>query len=256
MALITVRWFSDVLGLSTTTTVILPQAAYEAGVEGASAIPDRLPTLYLLHGLSQDDASWTRHTSLERYVAGMPLAVVMPAVHRSYYANQADGFRYFEHLAEELPAVMRGFFPLSDRREDTFVAGLSMGGYGAMKLALRRPERFAAAASMSGGLDVTARPNSYPEEWRRTFGSPEIAREASEDVIDLVRRADPGALPRLWAWCGTEDFLLEESRTFRDTCASSGVALEYSESAGAHDWPAWDEQIPRVLEWLPLTQPG
>jgi len=252
MALISVRWFSEVLGLSTTATVILPQQDNEAGVPGA-AIPERLPTLYLLHGLSQDDASWTRHTALERYVAGMPLAVVMPAVHRSYYANQADGSRYFEHLAEELPEAMRGFFPLSGLREDTFVAGLSMGGYGAMKLALRRPERFAAAASLSGGLDVTGKPNSYPEEWRRTFGSPSDARDAHENVIDLVRRADSASLPRLWAWCGTEDFLLEESRTFRDACAGAGVPLEYSESPGAHDWPAWDEQIPRVLDWLPLS---
>lgn len=252
MALLTVRWFSQALGLSTTTTVILPQASNEAGVPGASALPERLPTLYLLHGLSQDDASWTRHTALERYVAGRPLAVVMPAVHRSYYANQADGFRYFEHLADELPRAMAGFFPLSQRREDTFIAGLSMGGYGAMKAALRRPGRYAAAASLSGGLDVTAQPNSYPDEWRRTFDSPAAARAAHEDVIDLARHADPAALPRLWAWCGTEDFLLEESRTFSRACAESGIELEYSESPGAHDWPAWDQQLPRLLDWLPL----
>lgn len=252
MALLTCRYHSDALGLSTTATVILPQASQEAGVPAASAVPDRLPVLYLLHGLSQDDASWTRFTALERYVAHRPLAVVMPAVHRSYYANQAVGYRYFEHLADELPAIMRGFFPLSDRREDTFVAGLSMGGYGAMKLALRRPERFAAAASLSGGLDVAARPNLHADEWRRTFGSPQAAAEASEDLMSLVAAADPATLPRLRAWCGTEDFLLEESRTFRDACARAGVSLDYSESPGAHDWDAWDEQIQPLLDWLPL----
>ncbi|MFV0632492.1 alpha/beta hydrolase [Demequina sp.] len=254
MAHLTCRYFSDVLGLSTTATVILPQVQHEAGVPGVDALPDRLPVLYLLHGLSQDDASWTRHTALERYVAHRPMAVVMPAVHRSYYANQADGYRYFDHLADELPHIMASFFPLSQRREDTFIAGLSMGGYGAMKAALRRPDRFAAAASLSGGLDVTAKPNSYPEEWRRTFGSPETSRAAHEDVIEMVRQSDPATLPRLWAWCGTEDFLLQESRTFRDACASAGVPLEYSESPGAHDWPAWDEHIPRLLDWLPLAR--
>ncbi|GMA36680.1 alpha/beta hydrolase [Demequina litorisediminis] len=145
---------------------------------------------------------------------------------------------------------MGAFFPLSRRREDTFIAGLSMGGYGAMKAALTRPERYGAAASLSGGLDVTAKPNLAPEEWRRTFGSPEAAREAGEDVVALARAADPAAVPRLWAWCGTEDFLLEESRTFARACDEAGLGLEYSESPGSHDWPAWDAQIPRVLDWI------
>ncbi|WP_084101816.1 alpha/beta hydrolase family protein [Demequina sp. NBRC 110051] len=250
MALLTCRYFSDTLGLSTTATVILPEPATEAGAPAAPADGAPLPVLYLLHGLSQDDSSWTRFTSLERYVAHRRLAVVMPAVHRSYYANQDDGYRYRDFLVDELPRAMRAFFPLSTRREDTFIAGLSMGGYGAMKAALTRPERYAAAASLSGGLDVTAKPNLAPEEWRRTFGSPETAREAGEDVVALARAASPTDVPRLWAWCGTEDFLLEESRTFARACEESGLGLEYSESPGAHDWPAWDEQIPRVLDWL------
>ncbi|MFV0285729.1 MAG: alpha/beta hydrolase, partial [Demequina sp.] len=123
MALLTCRYFSPVLGLSTTATVLLPETATEAGVPGAPDNPGApLAVLYLLHGLSQDDASWTRYTSLERYVAHRRLAVVMPAVHRSYYANQDDGYRYRDHLVDELPAIMGAFFPLSRRREDTFIA--------------------------------------------------------------------------------------------------------------------------------------
>ena len=110
--------------------------------------------LYLLHGLSDDDTIWLRRTSIERYVAPLGLAVVMPQVHRSFYTDEAHGNRYWTFLSEELPELVHHFFRLSRRREDTFVAGLSMGGYGALKWALREPERFAAAASMSAAADV------------------------------------------------------------------------------------------------------
>ncbi|MDE0573890.1 alpha/beta hydrolase-fold protein [Demequina sp. B12] len=128
MAQITCRYFSDVLGMSMTATVILPQAVNQQ--IGMASAPARaaLPTLYLLHGLSDDDSVWLRRTSIERYVADRSLAVVMPNVHRSFYSNQVDGYPYFTHLIDELPRIMGGFFPLSSRREDTFIAGLSMGG--------------------------------------------------------------------------------------------------------------------------------
>lgn len=98
------------------------------------------PTLYLLHGLSDDDSIWLRRTSIERYVAQMGIAVVMPQVHRSFYTDMAAGGQYWTFISEELPALARSFFPLSAKREDNFVAGLSMGGYGALKLGLRKPE--------------------------------------------------------------------------------------------------------------------
>src|SRR5690242_20985985 len=111
-------------------------------------------TLYLLHGLGDDDTAWTRYTGLERYVETLDLAVVMPQAHRSFYTDGARGNPYWTFLSKELPDRVRAFFRLSDRPEDTFVAGLSMGGYGALKWALREPARFAAVASMSGALDM------------------------------------------------------------------------------------------------------
>src|SRR5690606_35149889 len=117
------------------------------------------PVLYLLHGLSDDDTIWLRRTSIERYVAGLGLAVVMPNVHRSFYADMAYGGQYWTFLTEELPRVAGDFFPLSDAREDNYVAGLSMGGYGAFKWALSYPERFAAAGSLSGVLDLAKHQN-------------------------------------------------------------------------------------------------
>jgi putative tributyrin esterase len=250
MALMTCRYYSDVLGLTTTATVILPQATRAQPGMANAAIPERLPVLYLLHGRSHDDSSWLRYTSIERYADGLPFAIVMPQMHRSFYTDSAQGYRYWTHLADELPTIMRGFFPLSSRREETFVAGLSMGGYGAFKLALRRPDKFAAAASMSGALDVINDPAEWNPEWDRVFGTRDLARVHGDDLVALVREADPAAMPKLWAWCGTEDRLVSQSRNFRDAAVERGIDLEYSESAGEHDWGAWDQHLPRVLDWL------
>src|SRR3954451_16849323 len=133
MALLRCDFFSDVLGLSTSMTVILPQStSAQIGMSG-SAGSGAPPVLYLLHGLSDDDTTWLRRTSIVRYVAPLGLAVVMPQVHPSFYTDQAHGGRYWTFLSEELPAVVSSLFRITDRREDTFVAGLSMGGYGAFK---------------------------------------------------------------------------------------------------------------------------
>src|SRR5688572_8749608 len=155
MALIHCDFFSETLELSTSMTVLLPQQTRtQIGMAGAGAGEHGAPVLYLLHGLSDDHTIWQRRTSIERYAAPLGLAVVMPAVHRSFYTDERHGGRFWAFLSDELPALVGEFFRVSARREDTYVAGLSMGGYGAFKWALRQPERFAAAASMSGALDV------------------------------------------------------------------------------------------------------
>src|SRR5678815_1741952 len=125
MALLDVHCFSESLAQSVSFYVLLP--------DGSVRRP--YPTLYLLHGLSDDHTIWLRRTSIERYSAARNLAVVMPAGARSFYQDMASGPRYWTFLSEELPALCRQWFPLSDDREDNFAAGLSMGGYGALRLA-------------------------------------------------------------------------------------------------------------------------
>lgn len=251
MALLRCEFFSDVLGQSTEATVLLPQATTRqigmAGVAGGRAHP----VLYLLHGRSDDHTIWTRRTSLERYVAERDLAVVMPTGHRGFYTDQVTGYDYWTFLTEELPAVMRGFFPLSHRREDTFAAGLSMGGYGALKWALRRPQDLAAAASLSGKLDVLDADRSAGE-WRATFGDEEHAVAAGDELFALAAAADPAGSPALYQWCGTEDPLLGENRRFAAHARELGLPLVSEEGPGAHEWEAWDRMIQRVLDWLPL----
>ncbi|POR26695.1 alpha/beta hydrolase [Paenibacillus polymyxa] len=261
MALIQCQFYSEVLGLSTSMNVILPQATRsQIGLEGKQGTGPH-PTLYLLHGLSDDDSTWLRRTSIERYVASLGLAVVMPQVHRSFYTNMEQGAAYWTFISEELPALARSFFPLSDKREDNFVAGLSMGGYGAFKLALQHPERFAAAASLSGVMDLHASRTDpmqnamSPAEWLNIFGSDEI-RGTDHDLLELLQRhATLGtSLPRLYQCCGTEDFLYKGNQAFRETCNTTGVPLTYEEGPGAHEWGYWDAKIQDVLAWLPLKE--
>jgi len=272
MALIHCDFFSEVLGLSTSMDVILPQPTTRPPDSGPVA-PGRLsaspparrhPTLYLLHGLSDDHTIWQRRTSIERYVAPLGLAVVMPAVGRSFYCDTAFGHRYWTFVSEELPALARSFFPLSAAREDNFAAGLSMGGYGAFKLALRCPGKFAAAASLSGALDMAGQAKAAEKEWRaeleHVFGNLDALSGSADDLLHMAKAVARSAGPRpaLYQWCGTEDFLYQDNLRFRDHARRIGLALTYEEGPGTHEWACWDQQIQRVLEWLPLKgrEPG
>ena len=268
MALIHCDFYSETLALATSMVVILPQPAPAAAATGGPRMPGRPapasarrhPTLYLLHGLSDDHTIWQRRTSIERYAALADLAVVMPAAGRSFYTDTACGRRYWTFVSEEVPAVARSLFPLSARREETFVAGLSMGGYGAFKLALRRPEAFAAAASLSGSLDMARAPETaepeFREELKRVFGRLDRIQGSENDLFFLARRVarSRGPKPRLYQWCGTEDFLHADNRRFRDHALRLGLDLTYEEGPGTHEWACWDRQIQRVLEWLPLKR--
>ena len=251
--------FSEVLGLSTSMTVLLPEATTrQIGLAGhtRAGLP---PVLYLLHGLSDDDTIWTRRTSLERYAAELGLAVVMPAVQKSFYTDQVHGLPFWTFLTEELPAMVGRFFRVSGRREDTFVAGLSMGGYGAFKWALREPGRFAAAASLSGALDQPRREGG--EGWHTlmepTFDRRSI-RDTPDDVLWLLDRAIEAGedLPALYVGCGVDDELVDESRTFVDRAAGRLPSLEVAYGPGGHDWAYWDRAIQDVLAWLPLDRAG
>ncbi len=257
MALMRCEFFSDVLGLSTSMTVILPQdTSRQVGLTGAPS-QDEFPVLYLLHGLSDDDTTWTRRTSIERYVAPLGIAVVMPQVHHSFYADEAHGMPFGTFLTQELPSIVSRFFRVSTRREDTFVAGLSMGGYGAFTWALGHPSRFAAAASLSGALGLSDSHRQGDPQFRRqlehVFGDGPITG-TGRDVMHLLAKADPALLPQLYVACGTEDFLLHESEAFIAAASDRSIALTTSIGPGDHDWAYWDARIQDVLAWLPLSR--
>jgi putative tributyrin esterase len=251
MALLRCDYFSDVLEVGTSMTVVVPQVTEaQIGVTAATGEGER-PVLYLLHGLSDDSSAWLRYSSIERYAAERGVAVVMPEVGRSFYADEAHGHRYWTHLSEELPSVVRSFFRFSDRREDTFVAGLSMGGYGALKWALRYPQRFAAAASLSGALDVDRLLPQRPEIFQRVFDG---RLTPDDDLFALLRTHSPDELPRLYVGCGTEDELFAGNARFAEEATAGRVELRTDFRPGVHEWALWDVMIRDVLAWLPLRR--
>ena len=261
MAFLQCQFFSEVLGLSCSMNIILPQAtAGQIGMKG-KVRAKKHPVLWLLHGMSDDHSIWARRTSIERYASEIGIAVIMPAVNLSWYQDMASGPRYGTFLSEELPAIAQSFFPLSTARKDNFVAGLSMGGYGAFLLALSQPERFAAAASLSGALDVAAflgaGDNSRQAVYRSAFGSMEKFRGSNADLLRLATKLarTRGPKPAFYACCGSEDFLLQHNRNFVAHAKKIGFPLAYEEHPGAsHSWDSWDRQIQHVLEWLPLKR--
>ena len=259
MALIDCKFFSETLGMCSSLRVILPETTErrigDSGVSRAGATQPAFrghPTLFLLHGLSDDESIWTRATNVERYAAARGLAVVMPNVHRSFYANMRHGYRYWDFVSGELLAKARAFFPLSHAREDNFVAGLSMGGYGAFKLALSLPGTFAAAASLSGVADVAEFRRERAADYELVFGSSGPERGSEHDLFHLATALAGSAepRPRLFQCCGTEDFLLTQNQALREHLQPLGFDYVYEEGPGLHDWAYWDKMIARTLSWL------
>lgn len=247
MAFLTLHLRSNALDLNTTVNVILPQDIKK---------DEKLKVLYLLHGYIGDHTDWMRYTSIERYAWNYRLAIVMPAANNSYYADTVSGLNYFTYISKELPELMTTLFPISSKREDNYVAGLSMGGYGAFKIALTYPERYAKAASLSGALDIDSireMTNGQPRnEWFNAVFGLKPSQNTPSDLnylIDLHLKHDV-KLPDLYLACGKEDFLYQDNLKFKDFLTSKSVKHVYEESKGTHDWAFWDAYIQKVLAWL------
>ena len=250
MAFLQVQFFSGCLNVASTVNVILPEAKQGIGIKAGES--DVLPkVLYLLHGYSDDHRIWMRRTSVERYAAERNLAVIMPAVNHSFYCNEAYGERYWDYVSEELPATMHRFFRLSDRAEDTYVAGLSMGGYGAMRLALTYPERFAAAASFSGAVRIERILTHHSEDGRAKaiFGEQTDLSGTEVDLFYLMKKnAKSAHKPKLYVSCGTKDFLYEHHQQFIPALLENGWDVtRHDEPDAIHEWGFWDQEIRKFI---------
>lgn len=259
MALLQLSFKSKYVGTQVEVNVVLPVAYGRELWQKDREIHDiRKPfkTLYLFHGLSDNHSNWLRYTGIERYAEEKGIAVVMPAADTSFYANQAYGHRYFTYISEELPAFLQSILPLSKKREDNFVAGLSMGGYGAFKLALSKPEQYAAAASFSGAVDIVAVGNNGDADHEtmlaQNFSEPRKLKNTHDDLFFLIEnlKTRKRVIPKLFQACGTEDFLYDMNVLFKQFAKAKGVDLTYEEGPGGHTWDYWDIYIRRYLDWL------
>lgn len=224
----------------------------------------RYPVLYLLHGLTGHYVDWESRTHLDDYVAGLPLIVAMPEGDDSWYTNSATNE---QEKWEDY--VVKDFIPQIDKTYRTIqtrfgraIGGLSMGGYGAMKFALKNPTMFIFAASFSGALSVTSggfrsrSGSKINEQIAAIYGPEGSAQRLQNDVYELARKVtNPEALPYLWISCGTEDMSAENSliaanQEFAALLVKQKIRHTYSEWPGAHNWKFWDESIVKVIPLL------
>lgn len=261
---LTCRYFSRVLNHNVEVNIVIPtpegnEQITDQGAEGHYNYEKGLPVIYLLHGAYGDCNSWMRNSCIERYVQAHNCVAVMASAENSFYQDMAFGNPYYTFMTEELPAYVTRLFPVSRRREDTYVAGFSMGGYGAWFLALSRPDLYSKAVSLSGALDISS---CYrlcmegkiegPFPWNQIFRDPSQLDGSSADLFELFRQdREKGLLPELYQACGTEDFLIGMNRDAYAGFTSMGAEISYHETEGhAHNWDYWDEEIRNGLDWI------
>ena len=256
MASIVLKYQSVELGFNTEINIIVPGAPFKAMMEkdiGKAYSFKPLRVVYLLHGAWSDGSEWVKQCALERYANDYNFMLVMPTVNNSYYHDLEYGPKYFKYITEELPTFLSSLFNISTKREDTFVCGLSMGGFGAMKCALNYPDKYMAAASMSGALDIiTLGKNRKPVGIACEGAFLKMDElEGSNNVLMrlLEKHAEAKTiLPKLHACVGTEDFIYDLSVMFKNKCESLNIPLDYYEEAGGHEWEFWDRNVKRILE--------
>jgi S-formylglutathione hydrolase FrmB len=247
-----VHWRSDIIGKQTEMQVLLPSAGKPP-----------FAALYLLHGMFGDSTDWLRYSRIEWYLRELPLIVVLPDGDRGFYTDNEEGPAYARHMGEEVPAFVERTFHAKPARAARAVGGLSMGGYGALRLAFGYPDRFCSVHSHSGAvmqldLDIDPRkarkdailgrhPPEFLAELRRIFGRRPVGTK--HDLITLIRQARRRhlRLPRILMDCGTEDSLLEPNRELHQRLVEHHVPHAYREHPGKHDWDYWDLNIREAL---------
>ncbi len=256
MALFNIDFHSNVLALNTSMQVIIPQKTTNS-IGATDKVDDKkLKTLYLLHGFSDNQSGWTRYTTIETFARTLGIAVVIPFVHNSWYANMKYGFDYFEFISKELPQICREFFPqLSTDPKDNFLLGNSMGGYGALKLGLTMPETFGYIGAFSGAFDIEdmykMRSVGTPKLWQAVFGDLEEIKNSENDAFYLANKyATKKGKYHIYMWCGKDDFLYHHSQKMSKTLKDLGYDVTYKTGEGSHCWISWQNQIQGYFDWL------
>ena len=262
MALIQMNLFSQSLMRQVPVNVILPvDKLLFPGMPKREEKPYK--TLYLLHGIFGNHTDWVIGTRIQRYAEEHDLVVVMPAGDNSFYVDRPKSNSFYgEFVGNELVELTRKMFPLSRKREDTFIGGLSMGGYGAMRNGLKYHNNFGYIIALSGALFMDSLPertNEAPVFFERRdyaescFGDLDMLLESDKNPKYLVNKIieTKADMPKIYMACGESDHLLGFNKDFAAFLKEKGVDLTFEMGPGAHEWDFWDTYIKRAIEWLP-----
>lgn len=236
---------SSILSMNTALNVILPYDYSEKKGKNPCKV------LYLLHGYTESAGSFTRFTNIELLARKYGVAIIMPEVQRSCYVNMEFGMKYYEYISKELPKLCREMFNFSIEPSDTFVAGQSMGGYGAMKWFLNDFDKFGGVATLSGSFDLQKVVDNNVElqsEFVALFGN-SLKIGNHNDVYVL---ANQGAIKdkKIYITCGNEDKFLSDSVKLKEIFEENGTNFASEFTSGCHDWTFWGEALPKMMEFL------
>ena len=265
MAIIRTTFFSEALLRYVNITAVIP--VDKRSVDGETRRePDKpFKTLYLLHGIYGSEYDWITRSRVARWAQEQNLAVIMPAGENKFYCDVEGSYDYFgKYIGEDLVDFTRRLFRLSDKREDTYIAGLSMGGAGAILTGLRYPETFGYIGAFSSGLML----EHYPKDdnvvglkdrrsYYETIVGPEGSFENSNnDYWSLARKVagKKELMPKIYMACGLQDGLLPCNRSYHEFLESLNYDVTYQEENGNHEWDFWDRQLYRFLDFLPLEE--
>lgn len=263
MALIHVDFFSAALMRTVSAKVIIPSDKY---IDATTSVefPEKYKTLYLLHGVFGNDIDWISGTRLQAFAESKNIVVVMPSGENKFYVdNETSGDRFGEYIGKELVEFTRRTFPLSDKREDTFIGGLSMGGYGALRNGLKYSDTFGRICALSAALVIERfrnADNSSPNLIdRRSFyesnwGPFDEINGSDKDYYALAEKLQEEQRPKIYMACGAQDSLSVENRQYASFLKDRGYDITYEEWTGKHDWIFWDECVSKMLDWLPLDE--
>jgi len=263
MAVVNLDFYSFELSMNMQASLILPE---RRGVPH-SPHSEPYPVLYLLHGHGHDHTSWLRLTRIEHYLQNSDVIVVMPNANRSCYVDGVNTHRYGSYLVNELPLALKNWFNITADREHTFIAGMSMGGYGALRAAYLHPERYGAACALSPGINIHAfvRQGSAPpmpgtaevaRNFDNIFGPQETYDGSDFDLKHLasMRNAAPQLGQRFLHLCGTEDVFYQENLDYvayiREHCPN--LDYTWQDSPGFHDYNFWDRESITMLRFFGL----
>jgi putative tributyrin esterase len=235
---------------------LLRDMQYRVVMPGSIVVGTKLPVVYLLHGGGGGFRDWTNYSDVSRY-SERGLILVMPEGSSSYFVNapQPPQDRYEDYIVKDLIADVEDKFPAAGGRANRAIVGVSMGGFGAVNLALRHPDLFAFAGGISAALDVPSRPFSIKrlEQWRRhraIFGPWDGQHQHENDPFVLARSADPARTPYLFLTCGEQEGLLATNRAFAALLAQRHFRHEFHTAPGDHNWTQWGERLASLFQSL------